>query len=64
MDDKKTLKPDGKIHPIGDAMEAHSDFQEEYDLMCDDFFKKENPGYYNLIQRLKKQNGIKTEDAV
>ncbi len=56
-DKKPELKPDGKLHPLGDAIEANPEFDEEFDLMSDEFFKENNPGYYALIQRLKKENG-------
>jgi hypothetical protein len=62
--ERKNLKPDGKIHPVGDAIEANPDFQDEYDEMAMDFFKESNPGYYELLKRLQKENGHDEGEAL
>ena len=55
MKKKSSLEPDGK-QSFSDAMEAHPDFHDEYLNMSEEFFKKENPGYFALMQRLKNDN--------
>lgn len=48
----KSLKPDGKQTPEDD-LEGHPEFGEDYQHMTDEFFQKESPDYYALMQRIK-----------
>lgn len=51
----KGLKPDGKFS-FHDVEESHPDFHNEYLDMSEEFFKKENPSYYALMQKFRANN--------
>lgn len=58
--EQEKLPPSGE-HDFSDDIESHPDFHEERKKKSDEFWKKNNPEYYKLMQKVRGGTDKKTD---